>query len=62
MKKTAKFTNQQRVHVLEHGQGTVIGYVGNSTPLVHVRVQFDSGDCRDFHENKLVQKLVPTIS
>jgi hypothetical protein len=53
------FTNNERVHVLGYGQGNCIGYVDNARLI---RVQFDSGNVRDFHPNKLRERLVPINS
>lgn len=57
MSNQAKFTPKQRIHVVDYGQGTVLSYVGYKTPLTTVRVQFDSGDVKDFNENRLAAKL-----
>lgn len=50
------FRNNERVHVIGYGMGTVIGYVDNAKA---VRIEFDSKNIRDFHPNKLRDRLVP---
>lgn len=51
--KTAKFQNRQLIYVEGKGYGKVTGYVGYSSPLTTVRVQFNSGEIIDYDQDKL---------
>jgi len=53
-----KFKSGMEINVIGHGKGRVTGNVGSPMPI-YVRVQFESGDIRDFLPRKLAAKLIP---
>ena len=53
--KNETIKNGDELNVIDYGRGTCIGWVGY--PPDRIRIQFDSGDVRDFHPKKLAKKL-----
>jgi len=51
------FKNGQEILVRNYGKGTIIGRVGYYLPL-DIRIEFESGDVRDFNEKKLTNLVI----